>query len=997
MLLPLLILASLQQAGTGPAPYWQQRVAYEIDASLDESRGVLSGTQRLRYRNNSPDTLRTLSFHLYLNAFRPGSRWAAADSVEGRRRFNDLEDPNYGFNHVRNVRIQGSPVTATYPFAPDSTIVRFELPRPLAPGGSLEAEMEWDARPSIPPRRQGRRGRAFDFAQWYPRVVVYDKLGWQEHPLYPGGEFYGEFGSFLVGLDLAEDQVVGATGVAVCGDPGWERVNQKPDRRVDYRRDFYGDRARFRCEAQTAAPGRKKVVWFADDVHHFAMSLNPQYKYEGGRWGDVAVHVLYQPGDEKTWGADTAVRRTERALEWLDGIFGRFPWPQLTNVHRIEGGGTEFPMMIHDGSASESLIIHELGHNYVMGILANNEWREGWLDEGFTEFQTNWYYRDKPYGDGYNEQEPYLLGLDLDGASQPASMIGEHYRDFNTYNTAIYLRGELFFHQLRYVVGEEAFRKIVRTYYDRWKLKHVNEAAFRAVAEEVSKRDLSGFFAQWLHTTDLVDYAIGKTERREVGKSGSQEATEWVTRVEVRRMAPGIIPVEVQVAGKSDTATVRAEGMAEREWVEVRTGSEPVSVTLDPGVRTHDWNYLNNHKGFGLFSDPKRTDHYIDTYFSTREHRDRQSNGWAPQAWYNDAGGVTIGLRARGDYFGRFEQNILSFTAGTGWGADDPVERLDFFLRLKNPVGGQAPLASQTFEAFSMEGRYGATALATKRHREHQGFGPTYTTGASVGWVATSETAFLDPGYYERAGTVEGMLLGGVDVRRGSWTLGLKTALGGGVTYDQPGPGIQTEDRYDIQPYVRGTLTATARRPLGRKFALAFRGYAGLATAEDQLVKQRQVYLAGADPYQQLYNPFLRSEGALLVRDGVYYHAPGGAGLRGFDARVSARQAYALNGELERTLVSRRQAALFSSVTLALFGDVALADPPSSGGTTPGELRVFGDAGIGVRAAHRIGRTSFVTRFDFPLYVSEAGLAQDDGPGSERVGFRWLFSFAPAL
>ncbi|HET9294248.1 MAG TPA: hypothetical protein VFO06_08150, partial [Gemmatimonadales bacterium] len=110
MLPPLLAVLLLQQS-SGPAPYWQQRVAYEIDASLDEGRGVLSGTQRLRYHNNSPDTLRTLSFHLYLNAFRPGSRWAAADSVEGRRRFNDLKDPNYGFNHVRNVRIQGSPVT----------------------------------------------------------------------------------------------------------------------------------------------------------------------------------------------------------------------------------------------------------------------------------------------------------------------------------------------------------------------------------------------------------------------------------------------------------------------------------------------------------------------------------------------------------------------------------------------------------------------------------------------------------------------------------------------------------------------------------------------------------------------------------------------------------------------------------------------------------------------------------------------------------------------
>ncbi|MGE0354224.1 MAG: hypothetical protein AB7Q69_13465, partial [Gemmatimonadales bacterium] len=221
------------------APYWQQRADYQITASLDESRGVLSGFERVHYVNHSPDTLHTFALHLYLNAFRPGSRWADADSVERNRRFNDLRDPDYGFNHVSDVRIMGQPVTAIYPFAPDSTVVRFELPRPLAPGDSMVVEMNWDARPSTVPRRQGRQGRAYDFAQWYPRVVVYDRYGWEEHPLYPAGEFYGEFGSFLVALDVPADQVIGATGVPICGDPGWAGANQAPQRPVDYRRDFY--------------------------------------------------------------------------------------------------------------------------------------------------------------------------------------------------------------------------------------------------------------------------------------------------------------------------------------------------------------------------------------------------------------------------------------------------------------------------------------------------------------------------------------------------------------------------------------------------------------------------------------------------------------------------------------------------------------------------------------------------------------------------------------
>jgi hypothetical protein len=994
MLLALFALAAVQvpmpgQVGTGPAPYWQQFVAYQIDASLDEPSGVLSGHQRVLYRNNSPDTLRQLSFHLYLNAFRPGSRWADADSVEHTRRFNDLKDPDFGFNHARNVRIMGQVVEPIYPFAPDSTIVRYMLPRPLAPGDSMVADLDWDARPSTVPRRQGRRGRAFDFAQWYPRVVVYDTYGWEEHPLYPAGEFYGEFGTFLVRLNVPADQVIGATGVPVCGDPGWAAASRQPGRAIDYQRDFYGDTAQFHCGANTPVAGRKVVTWYAADVHHFAMSLNPEYRYEGGRWGGIAVHVLYQPGDEKSWGGGVAVQRTEAALAWLNRTFGTFAYPQLTNVHRIEGGGTEFPMMIMDGSASQGLIVHEGGHNYLMGILANNEWREGWLDEGFTSYQEG-LFADATGGHANTAGlERFLLGMQLDGYAEPVSMVSEDYRDFFTYNTSIYDGGELFLRRLQYVIGDSAMQVVLRRYYDEWKLRHVNEDRFRGVAEQVSHQPLGPFFAQQLHDVDLTDYAVGRTSRKHLTDG------RWVTRVEVIRKAPRQIPVEVQVAAATDTATVRAAGVAEREWVEVTTRGKPEGVTLDPAVQTGDWNFLNNHKSFGMFANPERVQPYLDTYFSTKTARDRMTVGLAPEAWYNDAGGVTVGVRSRSDYLGRFDQDILSVTGGTGWGVDDPVRKIDVFARIKNPTWLRAPNMTQVFEGYSMEGRAGATVILEKERRNHRTFGPTVTKGLALRWVVTTDTTFLDPGYYENAGTGEASFYAGVSDRAGAWQLGVTATAGGGVMYDNQGPGVSTIDRYDTQGYFRGSLVATARRSLGKQTAVAFRGYAGAALASDPVVKQRQVYLAGADPYEQLYNPFLRSEGALLVRPGFYYQAPGGANLRGFDPHTSSRQAYALNAEVDRTLVTRKRARLFSTVSLSLWGDAALADPPA-GGTAYGPLRGFADAGVGVSASHRIGQTSFVTRFDMPLYVSHATMAQDTDPSGE-VGFRWLFSFVPAL
>jgi hypothetical protein len=994
-------LLLLQQPASASQSYWQQDVAYEITARLDEPSGVLSGTERIQYTNRSPDTLATFSLHLFLNAFRPGSRWAAADSAEGRRRFNDLREPDYAFNHVRNVMIMGTPVQPVYPFAPDSTVVRFTLPRPLLPGDSVALEMDWDARPSTTPRRQGRQGRRFDFAQWYPKVVVYDRYGWEERPLYPAGEFYGEFGSFVVDLDVPSDQVVGATGVPVCGDPGWERAN-RASRAVEYQRNFYGASTPSAAACDGAASGRKKIRWYAEDVHHFALSLNPQYRYEGGRYGDVAVHVLYQPGDESSWGNGVAVERTVTALAWLDKLFGTFAWPQLTNVHRIEGGGTEFPMMVMNGSADQGLIVHEAGHNYTMGILANNEWREGWLDEGFTSFQTTWFWETLGQGGGYERNEASILSLDIDGYSEPASLRSETYRDFVSYNTSIYSRGELFFQQLRYAVGDATMHRILRTFYDRWKLRHVDEGAFRAVAEEVSRRDLSTLFAQGLHTTALYDYAIGKVDRKKRGggagpEQGSEGAAgQWVTRVEVLRRAEGRIPLEVAVIAEQDTGLVRVEGLAERDWVEVTTRSKPKKVVLDPRVRTHDWNMLNNRKRLGWFNPtslfpPPETDFYFHPYFSTRSRRDRLTVGVQPTVWYNDAGGVTLGVRSRDDYLGRFEQNQALVTASTGWGADDEVKKVDVFLRARNPVFLRAPNMSQTFDAFRIEGRYGARATVDWSRREHLTFGPVWRSGVSLTWVGIDDTRYLDPGLYDDVGTVEVQSFGGVATQTGKWDLSVQSSMAGGLIYNRD--GLAATGRPELDPfYFRATLAGAAHRALGSTRTLGARLFAGYVGDKDESAKQRQIYLQGSDPFEQLYNPFLRSRGALLVGDDFNYHSPGGAGVRGLDRRASTGAVIALNLELDQTLLARPTARLFSRIGLAGFSDLAYAFDAVTETLGSGFL---GDAGIGLRAEHRIGDTRFTTRFDVPLYVSRPELSVD--PGDNEIDFRWVFSFEPAF
>ncbi|MGZ8456776.1 MAG: M1 family metallopeptidase [Gemmatirosa sp.] len=587
--------------------YWQQRADYRIVARLDESRGVLLSTARLTYVNASPDTLRELYVHQHLNAFRPGSKWSATDEKEGRVRYQRLPDPHYAYERFTAApTIDGAAVRAEYPGAPDSTVVRLALPRPLAPRDSVVATFAWEARLSTVPRRQGRRGRHHDFAQWYPRVAVYDRGGWQPHALVPAGEFYGEYGTFDVTLVLRDDQVVGATGVPVAGDPGWARASRGGARPV-LGRTAYDTRPA--SLPDTLPEGHRAVRFVARDVHHFAWSTSPEYRYEGGAyvrptpagrprgWDTVAVHALFQPADDTTWGGGRVVQRTVAALGWLERAFGTYAYPQMTVLHRLDGGGTEFPMMQMNGSPGQSLILHEGGHNFVHGILGNNEWQSGWLDEGLTSYQTSWALgttaqsisaREAPaVGAAPSEAQRAAVRRQLDstvvrqarlvtrGMAQPIGLRGDVFVDFGTYNNAVYTRAELMYATLRDAIGDDAFARFLRDYYARWANRHVDEAAMRASAERASGRDLGWFFEQWVHRVGVVDYAL-----RDVSVTPAGDG--WQVAGALSRVGAYRHPMAVGVRTASGWTLVRGDAAREAQRVTVRVRERPLEVRLDP-------------------------------------------------------------------------------------------------------------------------------------------------------------------------------------------------------------------------------------------------------------------------------------------------------------------------------------------------------------------------------------------------------------------------------
>ncbi|HVH68767.1 MAG TPA: M1 family metallopeptidase [Gemmatimonadales bacterium] len=982
-MLPFLIML----AGGDTTGYWQQQVAYRITASLDEASGVLTGHVRIAYTNRSPDTLRDFAVHQYLNAFRPGSRWAATDSAEQRDRFQHLKDPDYAFERITSASIMGASRLPDYPYAPDSTIAHWTLPRPLPPGDSLVVEIDWRARLSTLPRRQGRQGRRFDFAQWYPKVVVYDRYGWESHPLYPAGEFYGEFASYDVALDLPEDQVIGATGVPIEGDPGWQRARADPSLVVDYQRDWYERptvRPSNRCGV--VQPGRKCVRFLAQDVHHFAFSLNPAYVYEEGRYRDAVVRVLYLPADRGTWGGGKAVRTTELALAWLDSLYGQYQWPQLTNVHRIEGGGTEFPMMIMDGSASVGLIVHETGHQYTMGQLANNEWREGWLDEGFSDFQEGWFFERHGGPPAYESVEPDMLSLDLDRWSEPIATVSEHFSDFLIYNEMIYSKAQLFFEELRYVVGDETMQRILRAYFARWRLKHVDEDAFRGVAEAVSHQDLKWLFGEWLHATPLFDYRLARVERRRLADG------RWRTKVTIERKGDGRMPVEV---GDHDTIYARATGEPLVERVEFVSARKPGRLMLDPRGRTHDYDMLDNRErrpfvGRGAVA--------LKLDDPTREtaRRDRLVSAWLPVVWSNDVGGVTVGLRNRSNYLGHYDRGLMLASVATAGGAED---RIGVYGRWSNPIRQLTPRTETSVAAWWAEGRTGVALSMDRALRQHLGFGADPHAGFDATWMATSNVDYLDRRLWEDGGTIEGGPWVSTALERGRALVRARLGAHGGLVYRNPGPGITSPKRYDVEGFGRFTGEASVRAPLPLGTTLGVRLFGGVYAGPSLPLLQRRIPIAGADPYETFTNPLLRSRGALFVRPGFYYHAAGNGNLRGFRSDLGGRWALTANLELTRSVWGARgDQGILRDVALTGFVDGGLVDTLAVPATMSGRgYTALYDGGVGLVTRHQIRDLAWTMRFELPLVVSRPTFAADVRPAQGKLAFRWQFSLAPSL
>lgn len=997
-----LLLAVQQQPDTfvtspsgRPPSTARQRANYTITARLDEQAQKLVAAGQLSYVNMSRDTLREMYVHQYLNAFRPGSQWSAVDAREGRVRFQRLKDPDYGYERfTRPPRVDGVEVRVDYPGSPDSTVAHFVLPHPIAPGDSALVSFDWEARASTVPRRQAHRGRSWDFSQWYPKVAVYDNGGWEPYALRPAGEFYGEFGTFDVTLILRDDQVVAGTGLVVSGDPGWERVKQ-------WGEVVHPSLASYRIPelpAPTLGAGEKAVRFHGENIHEFAWTTSPDYRYEGGAyvrardevpppdgvtvWDTVAVNVLYRRGDEGSWGKGGAVARTKIALDWLEHVYGPYAYPQMVNVHRIDGGGTEFPMMMMNGSSSQGLILHEGGHVFTFGILANNEWRSGWMDEGLTSYQTSWAegvtpqdrahrggrdsvvtqpkgYRGRalrPQGTDALQVSQYRL--DFTGRAQPVGTRSDLFREFGIYNEMIYSRAELMYGALRDALGDSAFTAFMHRYYADWALGHVDERAMRTTAESQYGRSLGWFFDQWLRETGLTDYALTKVETRRA-PDGS-----WLTRGRVTRRGRYREPPPLGVLTDAGWTIARGSATADAQWIEVRTAAKPKAVKLDPLRTTEDWDRRNDVapsiNPFRAGEERVVTDRF-DWPFLDQFSRDKMVNLWTPIAWYSDPNRFVGGLRARSNYQGLVDRDEI----GVVFNRRAPGHHSEYGLSPRaqawwiheNPTlpGRARPLTGLRTAAWTFDGAAGAD-LSYGWDASRYLFARTTSVARSLGVSFTAPRGFgYLPARWQPARIGEARAEQTMRFWQARWRPQLAVSLGVGGQRTRY-VGVTQQGWYG-----RGELSLGGAQAFGTDSAavLSVRGYAGGST--DRTPVQRKTYVGSRDPYQTLFNPFIRPRGGLLSDANLPAVALGGAGFRGFDPGVAVGSyVFALNAEHGTRLVPLARGSRPLAIWGTLFGDV---------GAT--RIRRLGDAGAGVMLRGWVFDRDVRVHVDLPIFVSD--------------------------
>ena len=575
--------------------YWQQHVDYEMNINVDVSDFTYDGDQSIVYTNNSNDTINKVYYHLFFNAFKPNSQMDVRSRTirdPDRRvgsRIVALEEKDYGDISVSALKQDGKDVY----FEVNETVLLARLNKPLLPGKKTKLEMVFTAQIPLQIRRSGKlnkEGVDMTMTQWFPKLAEFDSEGWHPNP-YIGREFHGVWGNYSVNITIDKNYVVGGTGYLLNANEIGHGYSEK-------------------------APKEKEEAtntwrFYAPDVHDFAWAADPDYihdikKSESG----VDLHFFYKPtvnvDDWKKLQDDSI-----KLMKYFEESIGPYPWKQYSIIQGGDGG-MEYAMctMITGERPYPSLLgvtAHEMAHAWFQHLLATNEAKHAWMDEGFTEYVTSLsenYVNDVdpefPHKSSYDRY--YLLASS--GFEQAQTIHSDRY-DYNfAYGASAYSKGSVFLSQLGYIIGKKNLDKTLKRYYEEFKFKHPTPNDFKRVAEKVSDLELEWYLNEWTRTPHKIDYGIDIS---------SLESERIVT---LKRKARIPMPIEVVVSfedGSSDLYYIPNDLlhgyksfnkevylMEPWNWVSteyefvVEGNKKIIKIEIDPSKRIADVNQLDN-------------------------------------------------------------------------------------------------------------------------------------------------------------------------------------------------------------------------------------------------------------------------------------------------------------------------------------------------------------------------------------------------------------------
>ena len=482
--------------------YWQQRVEYKMEVELDDRTHKYSGTQYLTYYNNSPDTLFKAYFHLYYNAFQPGSmmdvRSRTIEDPDPRveDRISNLLPSEIGYLRTTELTQNGVAVD----FRESGTILEVSLAKPILPGKKAKFYMKFEGQVPKQIRRSGRdnkEGIEYSMSQWYPKIAEYDHMGWHPDP-YVGREFHGVWGDFDVKLTLDSAYTIGATGLLKNPQEighGYENPEKKMKR-----------------------PEGKLLTWHfeAENVHDFVWAADKDYIHEvQSLRGGVVVHYLYQNDDDLRKNWSKLPDYVAKMFEYANDNFGIYPYPQYSIIQGGDGG-MEYAMatLITGKRKFGSLVgvtVHELMHSWYQMLLGTNEGLYPWMDEGFTSYASNkimTYLFNPDEDDRRGRYYDSYIALAASGKEEPMSKMADHFNTNYAYAAAAYSKGAVFIAQLGYIVGQENLERGILRYFDEWSFKHPSPEDFIRIMEKESGMELKWYLNYMLNTTEIIDYSI---------------------------------------------------------------------------------------------------------------------------------------------------------------------------------------------------------------------------------------------------------------------------------------------------------------------------------------------------------------------------------------------------------------------------------------------------------------------------------------------------------